>query len=191
MHTVQLQHVPATPWRNRGGSTRELLAWPQAGAWQVRISVAQIDQDGDFSAYPGVERWFSVLAGAGVQLNFGPLTQTLLRGSAPLRFDGAGAPACTLIDGTTLDLNLMYQRSAGQAQMVAAAHQPWSCAAPLRACFSHTAARLLVDANPPLHLPAQCLVWDADSTGQAWALQPDSGPLQAWWMSFEPALTPT
>jgi environmental stress-induced protein Ves len=41
------------PWKNGGGVTRELLAWPGGGDWQVRISVAEIEADGPFSSFPG------------------------------------------------------------------------------------------------------------------------------------------
>lgn len=57
---------PAMPWRNGGGQTRELLTWPAGSApdqWQLRISRADIDYDGPFSAFPGVQRWFAVLKG--------------------------------------------------------------------------------------------------------------------------------
>ena len=36
LHLVRLQDCPAQPWRNGGGLTRELLAWPQGQAWQQR-----------------------------------------------------------------------------------------------------------------------------------------------------------
>ena len=55
-------------WRNGGGWTRELLAWPDAAGWQVRLSVADVERDGPFSAFPGVQRWFAVLEGEGVEL---------------------------------------------------------------------------------------------------------------------------
>jgi hypothetical protein len=29
-HTVHLADVPPSPWKNGGGTTRELLAWPSA-----------------------------------------------------------------------------------------------------------------------------------------------------------------
>ena len=54
----------AAPWRNGGGVTRELLrlaARPATGS--VRVSVADIEADGPFSPFPGVERWFAVLRG--------------------------------------------------------------------------------------------------------------------------------
>jgi uncharacterized protein len=185
INLVALRDVPRTPWRNGGGSTQVLLEWPDAQDWWVRISVAQIDRDGDFSAYPGVQRWFAVLLGAGVRLKWGSDLHTLKPGSPALEFDGATAPGCTLIDGPTLDLNLMSLHAAGRALMQAADHQPWHSAAGFRACFTHSAARLQIEAEPPMNLPALCLVWGARSEGQTWALRSEDGPLQAWWMSLE------
>ena len=37
---VSLDDVEPKPWRNGGGITRELLAWPHASEWRIRISVA-------------------------------------------------------------------------------------------------------------------------------------------------------
>ncbi|MEO8526020.1 MAG: HutD family protein [Caldimonas sp.] len=46
----------AQPWRNGGGVTRELLAWPGVGDWCVRVSIADIEADGPFSTFSGVQR---------------------------------------------------------------------------------------------------------------------------------------
>ena len=32
----------AVPWRNGGGVTRELLAWPDSKDWALRVSVADV-----------------------------------------------------------------------------------------------------------------------------------------------------
>ena len=61
---IRLDEVPASPWRNGGGVTRELLAWPEAADWCCRLSVAEVTQDGPFSRFDGVQRWFAVLGGA-------------------------------------------------------------------------------------------------------------------------------
>ena len=70
LHTIQTDAARTYPWRNGGGVTRELLTWPPLSGddWAVRVSVATIDKDGPFSAFPGIQRWFAVLDGAGVQL---------------------------------------------------------------------------------------------------------------------------
>ncbi len=114
---TRLAQARPRPWRNGSGSTRELLAWPQVQAWQVRVSVAHIARDGPFSAFPGVDRWFAVLSGAGVQLQLPPGPFRLTAASRPLAFDGAAAPRCSLVDGPTDDLNLMVRRGLGQGEM--------------------------------------------------------------------------
>ncbi|MBB5205149.1 hypothetical protein HNQ51_002468 [Inhella inkyongensis] len=101
--------IPPQPWRNGGGATRELLAWPPGADWRLRISLADIDRDGPFSAFPGVQRHFAVLEGAGVQLQLADQTLALTPASRPLGFDGALAPDCRLINGPTRDLNLMLR----------------------------------------------------------------------------------
>ena len=84
--------VPAQAWRNGGGQTRELLAWPAQGDWQLRISRADIDRDGPFSAFPLVERWFAVLQGHGVVLGFGGGDHTVRQGSGAMLRWQPGAP---------------------------------------------------------------------------------------------------
>jgi environmental stress-induced protein Ves len=71
INTLSLDQVPPQRWRNGGGSTRQMLTWPTAHDWSVRISVAQIAQNGPFSAFPCIERWFAVVRGEGVGLRFG------------------------------------------------------------------------------------------------------------------------
>ena len=40
--SVSLASVPPQPWKNGGGTTRELLAWPAGADWRVRLSVAEV-----------------------------------------------------------------------------------------------------------------------------------------------------
>lgn len=111
---VRLQDVPPRRWANGGGDTRELLRWP-GDDWRVRVSVAEIAHDGPFSVYDATTRWFAVLSGAGVELRWPQAARVLRPGDAPIRFDGADAPACRLVDGPTRDLNLML-RGGGRSQ---------------------------------------------------------------------------
>ncbi len=140
LHTVRLQDALPQHWRNGGGVTHELLAWAperaagdhQAGNaqhtdWAVRVSVADITQDGPFSAFPGIDRCFTVLQGSGVVLTLRGTDLHLTPDSEPLEFDGADAPGCRLISGATRDLNLMVRQSTGRGWMQrAVAGQPWS-----------------------------------------------------------------
>ena len=115
---VRLADIPATPWRNGGGVTRELAMWPDAGDWAWRMSVADVDKSGPFSKFDGVERWFAVLEGAGVQLDVAGGPHRVAAGDAPLFFDGAAPTGCELIDGKTRDFNLMVRRGGQPSRMV-------------------------------------------------------------------------
>ena len=114
-HTVSLADVTATPWRNGGGVTRELLAWPPEGDWQWRMSVAEVEGSGPFSRFEGVQRWFAVLRGAGVALDIAGEQHTLTSASTPLAFDGAAPTDCQLLNGATQDFNLMLRTPRARA----------------------------------------------------------------------------
>jgi environmental stress-induced protein Ves len=114
---IELKNVSPSPWRNGGGVTRELLAWPDAQDWAWRMSVAEVASSGPFSKFDGVLRWFAVLAGAGVCLDMAGQTHELTSRSAPLCFDGAAPVHCQLLDGATQDFNLMLRSDKASAQM--------------------------------------------------------------------------
>jgi uncharacterized protein len=115
INVVRFDEVIPQRWKNGGGVTRELLAWPNANEWAIRLSVADIERDGSFSTFPGVERWFAVLSGNGVRL--GVPAKLIKRGDDAVNFDGALAPNCTLIDNPTRDLNLMIRRDVASGWM--------------------------------------------------------------------------
>lgn len=185
LQCVALADVPATPWKNGGGLTRDLLCWPDATDWQLRISVADVTRSGPFSSYPGIARWFCVLQGEGVLLHLAGGKHSITPDSPPLHFDGAAAPACELIGGATLDLNLMARQDAGRAEMArAVAGVPWQSSAPLRAVFSQQASVLHVAGSAPQPLPARTLAFTTQSQGEPWQLA--GRHTAAWWMAFEP-----
>ncbi|MES2714734.1 MAG: HutD family protein [Pseudomonadota bacterium] len=189
---IALEAVPPQPWRNGGGSTRELFTWPGGAApWQLRISVADISQDGPFSAFDGVDRWFAVLQGAGVRLALPGGMQALALHSPPLHFPGEAAPGCWLADGPTRDLNLMLRRGSGQALMLAATPgQPWLDAAPLRGLFSTAALQLQTGAEPPQAVAAWSLVLGSASAQQTWSIDTLPAGARALWLAFSPAAEP-
>ena len=90
---VALADTPPVPWRNGGGLTRELLAWPDGGDWAVRVSVAEIEADGPFSTFPGVERWFAVLEGGGVALTIAGTEHRCFAGERQRRWTAASSTA--------------------------------------------------------------------------------------------------
>ncbi len=106
---IEADRRPPQAWRNGGGLTRELHVWPPGPDWRLRLSLADIQRDGPFSAFPGVQRHFAVVEGGGVALQFPQGERQLRAGEPPLAFDGALAPGCRLLAGPTRDLNLMLR----------------------------------------------------------------------------------
>ncbi len=190
MQLVHLADITPAPWKNGGGLTRELLRWPAADDWQLRISVAEVQRSGPFSAYPGITRWFAVLQGAGAVLRWpGPAGDDGLHvtpDSPPWPFDGALAPGCTLVDGPVLDLNLMSR--GGRAELVRA--RPgllWASGAPMRGLFTLRGATLHGAGPAARHLPAGTLAFAAAAPCGAWQLdETGAGPASNWWLSFHP-----
>lgn len=109
-------------WRNGLGWTREILRFPDNDDWQLRLSIAEIEQDAAFSAFPGVERELVLLRGEGVRLRFDDgRVHTLLPPHDRLRFAGEAVVIGELIDGVTHDFNLMWKRDQLQAELL---HRP-------------------------------------------------------------------
>ena len=144
-HRIALQDIPATPWRNGGGMTHELVVFPVREHWHWRMSVADIEHDGPFSSFEGVQRWFVVLSGAGVRLSIDGADHSLTAASEPLAFDGNAATQCRLVAGPTRDFNLMVSQGRGRMERVngdvakavssGGAVALWSGPAPARATF--------------------------------------------------------
>ena len=128
--TVSLADVAATPWRNGGGVTRELVVWPPQGEWQWRMSVAEVEASGPFSRFEGVQRWFAVLQGAGVALDIAGERHMLDADSAPLAFDGGALTDCQLRNGATRDFNLMVRGAGARAAARSASCPPPALRAP-------------------------------------------------------------
>ncbi len=180
---VRADGVAPQPWKNGGGVTRELLRLPlfpgaAGGAsddWLLRISLADIEADGPFSAFEGIVRWFTVLSGHGVALRWphadNHAEQTMTVRSAPLEFDGATAPDCRLVDGPTRDLNVMVRDTAAKATLVRAAlWVPMSAAADdAFGVFTLRPLRLERDGES-IALPAHTLAWHDGADKAAWSL---------------------
>jgi uncharacterized protein len=190
LHIVDLAQVPLQPWRNGGGVTQELLAWPDAAHWACRVSVARIERDGPFSAFPGVQRWFTVLRGEGVRLQLPGQGVVMRLGSAPLCFEGSWAPSCELVRGPTEDLNFMLRTEAGVGSMVlATTDSAWTCAASWRAVFCLDAAELIREGQAAIALPARSLAWSDNAACERWQLRSPRSSSRAWWMHFQHSAT--
>lgn len=186
IHVVELASVPPQPWRNGGGVTRELLAWPPgSGAdWQLRVSVAEIERDGPFSPFPGVQRCFAVLEGAGVVLALPEGERAITRDSLPVEFDGACAPGCRLIDGPTRDLNLMARQAGGRLSLRPARAED-TAPAEVEWWGLYTASAAVLGGHPGTReLAPHSLAWSA-SPRPAVQIGASAGlPLRAWWLTL-------
>lgn len=184
---VPLAGCAPQPWRNGGGTTRELLAGPEAAAWQWRLSVADIATDGPFSAYPGVARWFAVVEGEGVELALPAGPRTLRPGDAPLAFDGADAPSCHLLHGPTRDLNLMLRGVSGR-MVTATAGNAWRPAARHAGLYARVAGTLHAG-KARWALPAASLAWFEAAPASLHFMPADDAPAAGWWIAVGEAET--
>jgi environmental stress-induced protein Ves len=98
-------------WKNGLGWTSEILVDPPEGEWSVRISIAEVDADSEFSRFPGIDRSLLVLDGAGMVLDVeGQGSTTLTADGPPLAFPGDVATSSRLVAGPTRDFNVMTRR---------------------------------------------------------------------------------
>lgn len=107
----------AMPWRNGRGVTLEIAREPAGGedfAW--RLSLADIDADGEFSAYPGYRRALVLVAGSSLHLRFrGHGERRLGPSRRGARFEGHWQTHCAIPDGRCTDLSLIVRRGSAAA----------------------------------------------------------------------------
>lgn len=110
-------------WKNGAGWTSEILKVHASDErdtndWLWRMSIAEIDADAPFSAFPGVDRELVLLSGNGLRLRFDDGgSHTLLPPHDKVRFAGERAAFGELVDGPTRDFNLMWKRDAVDAHL--------------------------------------------------------------------------
>jgi environmental stress-induced protein Ves len=121
---LQLDEVVPMPWKNKGGRTRELCVFPPASdlaSFVWRASIADVDADGAFSAFDGIDRTIVLLDGPGFRMHVNTAgTRTvhdLSEPFAPFRFTGEAAVAVALHGGATRDFNLMVRRSRAEGAL--------------------------------------------------------------------------
>jgi environmental stress-induced protein Ves len=120
-HLVRWTDAAEVPWKNGGGVTRELVVHG-GDPFEWRLSAATIDRDGPFSEFAGVDRVLVLVRGRGVSLDIGGVSVRLESPGAGVAFAGEARVGSRLIDGPTVDLNLMTRRDLLEAS--------WSVVAP-------------------------------------------------------------
>ena len=114
MKLIRYSDLPAVPWKNGGGVTRELACSP-AGAglddFMWRVSIADVAASGPFSHFPGIERMIMLLNGNGMYLQFeNGKRHALTTALEPYRFHGEAHLFAQLANGPSKDFNLMFRR---------------------------------------------------------------------------------
>lgn len=116
MEIIRFADIHPEPWRNGGGVTRELASHPkvasaQDGAWDWRVSIADVSKAGDFSNFPGMERVITIIDGELLLLTVDGEEHPLEK-YRPFRFSGEAASSATLPTGDIRDLNVIARASA-------------------------------------------------------------------------------
>jgi len=115
----------ASPWKNGGGVTREVAAFPADTGLDTfvwRVSVADVAQAGPFSRFAGIDRTLVLLSGAGMLLDEAQsgeavTTHALTQPLDTARFGGEAHIDARLVDGPTRDFNLMVRRDRAQGEL--------------------------------------------------------------------------
>jgi uncharacterized protein len=109
------------PWKNGGGHTTEIAAHPPGAglaAFAWRVSIADVEQDGPFSTFAGVDRTLVLLAGQGMRLCGESEPIELRTPFEPIQFSGDLALTCNLVAGPVRDFNLMVRRGAARGDVL-------------------------------------------------------------------------
>ncbi|MFE5835429.1 HutD family protein [Arthrobacter sp. NPDC056493] len=127
MQIIRFADLKPQPWRNGGGVTRELAAGAassgsaspeatssDAGAWDWRISIADVTRAGEYSPFPGMERVLTVVEGELLLLAVDG-TEHPLEKYRPFRFPGGAASSSALPTGDVRNLNVIAREGAFKA----------------------------------------------------------------------------
>jgi hypothetical protein len=165
-----LRTIAPQPWKNGAGLTREIaLAESEIGGFDWRLSVAEVERDAPFSAFPGIDRSITLLRGAGLHLRSadGRIDHRLTQPLVPFRFAGDAVLNASLIDGACSDFNVMTRRGAFRSEVTchrAAAELPGAEVTLVFCCEGHWLVK--ADVAQPLS-PLQALLWRAPLTSLA------------------------
>ncbi len=105
-------------WKNGQGETAEIAVEPNDAGFLWRLSIAHIARSCAFSAYPGIERWITVLDGNGMRLSVGNAELHIMQAlDPPACFAAEADTRCELLDGAIHDINLMLDRRHVEGRM--------------------------------------------------------------------------
>ncbi|WP_425404304.1 HutD/Ves family protein [Hwanghaeella sp.] len=106
---IPLSQQTEMPWKNGGGTTREICKHQDASGVVWRASIATIHASGPFSLFEGCDRIITLIDGPPVMLNFADGEQRTLEIFTPEHFS-CDRPVSATIAATSHDLNLIWRR---------------------------------------------------------------------------------
>ena len=107
---ISKQQFKVMPWKNGSGVTAEIAIDPPGSDFREaqfnwRLSSARIDDENQFSKFPGYDRILTVLSGQGLILNNQELGPFEI-----FEFQGEDGIECSLIENSVEDLGLIFKR---------------------------------------------------------------------------------
>lgn len=122
LHRFNSAQLPRTPWKNGGGTTREIISSPRGATLDTfvwRASIADVSTSGPFSVFDGVDRVLVLLEGSGVELRGvdGRVVHRLDMPLVPFTFSGDDEITSSLLAGPSVDFNVMTRRSTARAEV--------------------------------------------------------------------------
>lgn len=120
MRLLRAAERVATPWKNGGGTTTEVAAFPAGSTldnFGWRVSIAEVRSGGPFSLFPGVDRQLAVLAGRLSLRVEGRAAVEIAPGKAAAEFSGDASTSAEPIGGTVFDLNVMTRHAEFMSQL--------------------------------------------------------------------------
>jgi hypothetical protein len=140
----------AVAWKNGGGVTSEVAAEPPGSdlaRFDWRVSIAQVEAAGPFSAFRGIERRLAVLEGE-LELTIGARPPLLLRAHAPpVVFSGEAPVSARPLDGRVTDLNVMTRVGRCAARLEFRRAQGGALEAPAPVCLLIALSELRLSAG--------------------------------------------
>ena len=105
------------PWANGGGTSYEIASdRNESGEWAWRLAMAPVNEDGPFSRIECVNRFLTVVEGAGMLLSVDRKKLQCLPMQV-VRFRGDAITEATLTDGPIMDINLMVRRKEADGEI--------------------------------------------------------------------------
>ncbi|MEU7074600.1 HutD family protein [Streptomyces narbonensis] len=188
MHHFDVETLTAGQWLNGGGTTRQIASRPAGdGDFSWRASIADIERDGPFSAFPGVDRTLTLLAGDGVRLTCpGVFDRLLERAGEPFAFSGDLALDAELPGGSCRVLNIMVRRGRTTARVERVTGRVAPPAGRSGVVYV-LGGRWQAGTDGPVLAPGRGVWWDEDALAPGGAVVPLSPDASALWADIAPA----